>query len=74
MSTSQDKLIGLFNRIGYFFGRLDIYIRVPPTPAMTNIIVEIMVKVITILGIATKEMQRGRLSELISRRWFTVLN
>ena len=32
---------------------------------MTDIIVEIMVKVITILGIATKEEQRGRLSELI---------
>ena len=67
MSTNQDKLIGLFKRIGYFFRRLEMYTRVPPTPAMTDMIVEIMVKVITILGIATKEMQRGRLSELVSR-------
>ena len=63
VSTSQDKLVELFNRIEYFFRRLDIYTRIPPTTEMTDIIVEIMVKVITILGIATKEMQRARLSE-----------
>jgi hypothetical protein len=67
VSTSQAKLVELFNRIGYFFRRLEIYTKVSPTPAMTDIIVEIMVKVITILGIATKEMQRGRLSELVAR-------
>ena len=33
---------------------------------MTNMIVEIMVEVLTILGIATKEMKRGRFSELMS--------
>ena len=33
---------------------------------MTDIIVEIMVEVLTILGIATKEVKRGQLSELIS--------
>jgi len=68
VSTCQDKLVELFNRIGYFFRRLEIYIEVPPTTAMTDIIVEIMVKVITILGIATKEVQRGRLSEFIPPR------
>jgi len=33
---------------------------------MTNIIVQIMVEVLTILAIATKEVKRGRLSELMS--------
>jgi hypothetical protein len=70
--TNQDKLAELFNRIGYFFRRLEIYTKVPPTTAMTDIIVEIMVKVIMILGIATKETQRGRLSEFIPSI-FTVL-
>ena len=32
---------------------------------MRDIIVEIMVEVLTILGIATKEVKRGRLSELM---------
>jgi len=34
---------------------------------MTDIIVEIMVEVLTTLAIATKEVKRGQLSELISR-------
>jgi hypothetical protein len=66
VNASQGMLIELFDRIGYFFRRLEIYTKVPPTPAMTDVIVEIMVKVIMILGIATKEMKRGRLSELAS--------
>ena len=39
---------------------------------MTDIIVEIMVEVLTVLGIATKEVKRGRISELM---WciFTIL-
>jgi hypothetical protein len=40
---------------------------------MTDIIVEIMVEVLTILGIATKEVKRGGLSELILDR-FTILD
>ena len=68
-SSSQDKLIVLFNHIERFFGRLEIYTGLTPTVAMTNIIVEIMVEVLTILAIATKEVKRGRLSELIPRRF-----
>jgi hypothetical protein len=33
---------------------------------MTDMVVEIMVEVLTILAIATKEVKRGPLSELIS--------
>jgi hypothetical protein len=39
---------------------------------MTDMIVEIMVEVLTILAISTKELKRGPLSELISRV-FTVV-
>jgi hypothetical protein len=34
---------------------------------MTDMIVETMIEVLTILAIATKEVKRGLLSELISR-------
>ncbi len=64
-SATRDKLIEVFNRIERFFHRLEIYTSISPTMAMTNVIVEIMVEVLTILGIATKEVKRGRLSELI---------
>ena len=40
---------------------------------MTDIIIEIMVEVLTILAIATKEAKRGRLSELMLSR-FTILD
>jgi hypothetical protein len=68
VSTSQEALTNLFYRIGNFFFRLEIYTGARPTTAMTDIIVQIMVEVLTVLGIATKEVKRGRLSELIQRR------
>jgi hypothetical protein len=46
----------------YFFKRLEGYIKVRPTAAMIDIIVEIMVEVISILGIVTKEISQGRTS------------
>ncbi len=61
--ASQDKFIETFNRIEHFFHRLEIYTNITPTMAMTNMIVEIMVEVLMILGIATKGVKRGRFSE-----------
>jgi len=63
----------LFSRIEYFFRRLEIYIEVPPTIVITAIAVDIVVEVLTILGIATKEVKRGLMSELISR-WFIIID
>lgn len=58
-------LINLFTRIECFFRRLEIYIGVPPTMNMMNIIVKIMVEVLSILASAAKEIKRGRISQLI---------
>ena len=63
----------MLNRIERFFQRLEIYIGVTPTTAMTDTVVEIMVEVLTILAIATKEVKRGRFSELMSCM-FTLLD
>jgi hypothetical protein len=70
--ASKQKLIELFNRVERFFRRLEIYTGITPTSAMRDMIIEIMVEVLTILAIATKEVKRGRLSELLSRR-FTIV-
>ena len=48
----------------YFFRRLEIYVGMPPTTAMTEMTAEIMAEVLIIIGMATKEVQRGRMSEL----------
>jgi hypothetical protein len=45
-----------------FFNRLEKYIDVRPSAAMKDIIVKIMVEVLSILGIVTKELARGRTS------------
>jgi hypothetical protein len=46
-----------------FFRRLETYTEVPPTTEMMDIIIRIMVEVLSILGIATKEIKQGRLSK-----------
>lgn len=61
--ASQDTLVDIFERIEFFFRRLVIHIRVQPTPEMMYIIVKIMVEVLSILGIATKEINEGRTSQ-----------
>jgi hypothetical protein len=61
--ASKDVLAELFERIGYFFARLDTYTNVPPTTAMMDIITQILVEVLKIFGIATKELRRGSASE-----------
>ncbi|KAH9177989.1 hypothetical protein EDB89DRAFT_2239711 [Lactarius sanguifluus] len=58
--ASQNALVDLFGRMEYFFKRLERYIDVRPTAAMTDIIVKIMVEVISILGMVTKEIRQGR--------------
>ena len=57
----------------YFFKRLEAYIKVRPTAAMTDIIVAIMVEVISILGIVTKEIQQGRTSKPFPDDIFLIL-
>jgi hypothetical protein len=63
--SSQETLIGIFSRVEYYFKRLEIYASVPTTVAMRGIIMDIMVEVISFLGVATKEVKRGRTSESI---------
>jgi len=61
--ASQDTLIDVFERIEMFFRRLETYTQVPPTTEMMDIIVQIVVEVLSILGIATKEIKQGRMKK-----------
>ena len=72
VSASQETVIDLFNWIEFFFRQLEIYTEVPPTVAMTEILIEIMVEVLTFLVIATKEVKGGRMSELTPCRMSTI--
>ena len=46
-----------------FLRRLDVYTALPPTSEMMELIAQIMAEVISILGIATKEIKQGRMSK-----------
>ena len=64
VNAAQDALIDVFERIESFFKRMEKYTEVKPSEAMTDIIVKIMVEVLNIFAIATKEIKQGRSSEL----------
>ena len=62
VSSSYDALLELFDCLGSFLKRLEIYVTIPPTTMMTDIIVQIMVEVVLVLALATKQVKQGRLS------------
>jgi hypothetical protein len=55
-------LIDIFVRIESFFKRLESYTEVRPTAAMTDVIVKIIIEILSILAIATKQIKQGRSS------------
>ncbi|KAH9073482.1 hypothetical protein EDB83DRAFT_76113 [Lactarius deliciosus] len=67
VDASQEALVDLFDRIEYFFKRLESYTEVPPTDAMTDVIVKIMVEVLNIFAIVTKEMKQGRAKKFLKK-------
>ena len=68
VGASQDALVDLFGRIETFFERLETYVQVRPTEAMKNLVIKIMVEILGILAIATKETKRRWASELVPRK------
>ena len=55
-----------------FFQRLQIYTEVPSTMEMMDIIVQIMVEILSILGIVTKAMKQGRMSKHLLYKYDSV--
>ena len=55
----------MFQRIENVFRRLENYIEYPRTTGMIDAIVKVMVEVLCIIAIATKEIKENRTSELI---------
>ena len=63
---SYDALVDIFECIENFARRLKIYAdsEIQPTSAMTEMIVKIMVEVLGVLALATKQINQGRFSKL----------
>jgi hypothetical protein len=70
--AGHDTLVDIFERIEAFFRRLEIYTSVPPNQEMVDTIATIMVEVLCILAIATKEIKQGRTSKCLLYKYVTV--
>ena len=66
MNASQDMLLDLFERIGRFFKRLESYTERTQSEAMTDMTVEVMVEVLSVLAIVTVEIKQKRRSQFIA--------
>jgi hypothetical protein len=68
-----DALADLLESVEHFLNRLDIYTKIPPTVSMTEIIIKILVELLSILALATKQLQQGKLSESAFGEIFIIL-
>ncbi len=60
---NYDDLLELFEHLGNFLKRLDVYMKIPLTALMTEIIAKIMVELLSMLRQAETLIKRGRISE-----------
>ena len=65
VSASYDALVDLFASFENFLNRLRIYTGIAPAPALTSILVKIIVELLSTLALATKQVKQGRFSEFI---------
>jgi len=59
---SYDTLVDIFECIENFLSRLKVYTETKPTPAMTGTMIKILVEMLAVLALATKQISQGRLS------------
>lgn len=63
VGADQAALVEVFERIEAFFRRLVIYIAVAPNQEMIDTNTTIMIEVLNIFAIVTKELKQGRTSK-----------
>jgi hypothetical protein len=59
---SYEAIVDIFECIENFLRRLTIYTDIPLTLAMIEMVVKIMVELLSVLALATKQINRGRFS------------
>ncbi len=65
VGSDLDAVVELLESVEHFLKRLDIYTKVPPTQAMTEMVVKILMELLSTLALATKQIRQGRLSESV---------
>ncbi|KAF8263107.1 hypothetical protein EI94DRAFT_622568 [Lactarius quietus] len=65
--ASHGAIIDLFERIESFFKRLEVYTQISLTTKMAEVLVKIVIELLSILSIATKEVRKRR-AKLFARK------
>jgi len=63
ITSNCDALVDLLESIEHILNQLNIYTRIPPTSAMNEIVVKILVELISTLALVTEELKQRRSSE-----------
>jgi hypothetical protein len=63
--SNYDRVVELVQSIEHFLNRLDIYARIPSTPATDEMIFDIMMNLLSTLALATKGLKRRRPSRFV---------
>ena len=63
VTSSYDALLELFECLASFLKRLEIYTTIPPTPILSEVAVKIMVELLSVLALASKQIKQGRFSK-----------
>lgn len=65
VNSSYDALVDLLESIEHFLSRLEIYTEFPPTAAMGKVIVKIMVELLSVIALVTKQIKQSRPCESV---------
>ncbi|KAN0107681.1 hypothetical protein V8E52_009921 [Russula decolorans] len=67
VTSSYDALLELFECLGSFLKRQEIYTTIPPTPMLTEVIVKIMLELLSVLALASKQIKQGRFKKFTKK-------
>ncbi len=62
---NHDELADLLESIEHLLKPLEIYAEIPHTPTMDEMVVNIIVELLSILALTTKDLEQGRSSESV---------
>ncbi|KAI0261708.1 hypothetical protein BC834DRAFT_894258 [Gloeopeniophorella convolvens] len=65
VSSGYNTVTSLFKSIKNFLGRLEVYMRKPPTSVLSTAIVYIVAELLSIFALVTKQIKQGRLRALM---------
>ena len=63
--STLNALAELFKSIETFLRRLETYTKIPSTPKIQEVVVNVMAEVLSVLAVATKEIGQGKTSEFL---------